>query len=162
MNKFKRIFCFILAALMAVPCFGMTASAAEVTPAEDTNLTYDFEITSDMPDEGYVVMPLGIDVDQTFTMTSTHRGADRSYAGTTLGYAVTITNADGNATDCVVVVELHDYNQPTAIQASAVNADGSLNYFTCPITANRLYYFYYRKVSGTSTTLRVHMRIGPV
>ena len=160
MKTCMRIQVLILALILALTSFTTVAFAAADTDEGYVVETYDFQITSEMVDEnGQVAIPFGLAVDQTFNMSSYHRGADRTYSGTELGYAVTITDANGNAVSDRVIVELHDYNSATAIKASSVNADGSLNYFTVPIVTNRVYYFVYSKVSGTTSTLRVHMRI---
>lgn len=157
--KILRILSLLLVLAMTVGAFGTTAIAAEEAETNEATIL-EFEITSEMPDSGVIAVPMDArSIDQSFNMTTSHRGADRTYSGTTLGYGVTITGADGNACDATVKVELHNYNQATAIQACSVDADGSLNYYTCPITSGRVYYFTYTKTSGTTGTLTVRMQI---
>lgn len=157
MRRFLRILSLSLALVLAVSSFSVAAYAAEEVQVAEPQ-TLEFEITSEMPDEGYIAVPMSV-IDQTFTMTTSHRGADRTYSGTELVYIVTITGADGSDTDNTVVVALHDYNNATAIKADSVNANGSINYFSVPIVTNRVYYFRYTKVSGTTQTLSVRMQI---
>lgn len=152
----KKILSLVLAVLMAVSCLSMTVLAAEVP--EENALSYEFEITSEMPDEGYIAVPRAV-VDQTFTMTTSHRGADRTYSGSNLEYVVRITDANGNAVNNVVAVALHDYNHTAAIHTNEIQANGGYSYYTLPIVANRVYYFKYTKISGTTRTLRVNMQI---
>lgn len=168
-TTFTRFCAFVLAAVLAVSGFTMTAAAteapvveatvAENTAAENTQ-TITFQITSE-GDEGVIAVPMSstIEVDQTFTMTTSHRGADRTYYGNRMRYVVTITDADGNSVDNAVAVELWDYNHGTPIQSSNVSANGSSYGYTVPITNGRVYYFKYTKISGTTRTLRVRMTI---
>ena len=159
MKKFLRILSLVLVLALSVSAFSTMAYAAEEAETNEPTVL-EFEITSEMPDSGVIAVPLDArSIDQSFNMTTSHRGADRTYSGTTLGYGVTITNADGNACNATVTVALWDYNHGTAIKSSSVNANGSLNYFTCPITAGRVYYFRYTKTSGTAGTLTVRMQI---
>lgn len=166
--KFNRFLAFVLAAVLAVSGFTMTAAAAtpvaEATAAETTAAenpqTITFQITSE-GDEGIIAVPMSstIEVDQTFSMTTSHRGADRTYYGNRMRYVVTITDADGNSVDNAVAVELWDYNHGTAIQSSNVSANGNSYGYTVPITNGQVYYFKYTKISGTTRTLLVHMTI---
>lgn len=150
----KKMFSLILAVIMAMSCMCMTSFAAEETT--DEPILYSYEVTSDMLEEG-VAVPFAID--QTFTMTTTHRGADRTYSGNTLRYAVTITDANGNAVDNQVRVDLHDYNSSVALQSCGIDADGYTHVFDVSITSGRVYYFKYTKIAGTTRTLRVNMYI---
>lgn len=155
-----RIFSLFFAVIMLVSCFGMTsvcAAAEEPETYKTLEQTLDFEITSESG-EGYVVMPRAID--QTFTMTSSHRGADRTYSGSYLTYSVSITDANGNACDNLVRIELFDYNNASARHTSGVQANGNFYvYANIPITSGRVYYFRYTVTSGAARTLRVHMQI---
>ena len=157
--KILRILSLVLVLAMTIGAFGTTAIAAEEAETNEATVL-EFEITSEMPDSGVIAVPMDArSIDQSFNMTTSHRGADRTYSGTTLGYGVTITGADGNACDATVTVALWDYNHGTAIKADSVRANGSLYYFTCPITSGRVYYFRYTKTSGTAGTLTVRMQI---
>ena len=157
--KILRILSLLLVLAMTVGAFGTTAIAAEEAETNEATIL-EFEITSEMPDSGVIAVPMDArSIDQSFNMTTSHRGADRTYSGTTLGYGVTITGADGNACDAVVAVELYDYNHGSYIKRSEVPANNSLNYYTCPITSGRVYYFRYTKISGTTSTLTVRMQI---
>lgn len=154
-----RIFSLFLVVIMTVSCFGMTAVYATAEVSETYTQTLDFEITSESGSEdGYIVMPRAID--QTFTMTSYHRGADRTYSGSYLTYSVSITDADGNACDNLVKIELFDYNNASARHTSGVQANGNVyGYANIPITSGRVYYFKYTVTSGATRSLRVHMQI---
>ena len=159
MKKFLRILSLVLVLALSVSAFSTMAYAAEEAETNEPTVL-EFEITSEMPDSGVIAVPLDArSIDQSFNMTTSHRGADRTYSGTTLGYGVTITNADGNACNAVVRVELHDYNHSSYIKMNEVAANNSLSYYTCPITSGRVYYFTYTKISGSTGTLRVRMQI---
>lgn len=150
--KVKRILVCLMTLTMIIGCFGSTtAFAAE----EELYQTLEFQLDAD---EGYIAVPASI-INQTFSMTTTHRGADRTYSASTLRFSVTITDSNGNACNSVVAVELHDYNQSTPISTAIIGADGGTYGHTVPITPGRVYYFYYRKTAGDSRTLSVNMII---
>lgn len=173
MKFFKNFTVVLMAMLLSVESVPMMAMAAEV----DDNTTKQFEAAElvevehdedgrktevyefDIVQEGeYGIMPLSLD--QSFTMGSYHRGADRSYSGSKLQYAVTVTDVNGYAVDNMISVELHDYNHSYALSTLNVKADGSTVAIpNIPITPGSLYYFEYSRISGASRTLKVRMRI---
>ncbi len=176
MKSFKRLISALVAGTMmicsfAIPTFACEAeenemlNIAEVVNVEygengETITTYEMEITPEMAADGdYGIMPLA-DIDQTFTMTTSHRGADRTYSGNYLKYSVTVTDSNGNAVANTISVQLKDYNHSYPLVDSRVDADGSTNTFSkISITPGRVYYFYYVLTSGTTRTLRVRMQI---
>lgn len=173
MKFFKNFIAVLMAMLLSVGSVPMMAMAAEV----GDNTTKQFEAVElveveydedgrktevyefDIVQEGeYGIMPYSLD--QSFTMGSYHRGADRSYSGRKLQYSVTVTDVNGNAVDNMIAVDLHDYNHSYGISGVNVKADGAT--ITIPnisITPGRLYYFEYTRISGASRTLKVRMRI---
>lgn len=103
---------------------------------------------------------VALSLDQSFTMTSSHRGGDRTYSGNYLQYSVTVTDTNGNAVDNTVSVKLYDYNHSYALSNTSVKADGSTTTVrNVSITPGRVYYFKYARTSGASRTLKVRMRI---
>lgn len=170
----KKITTLLMAAIMTICSFGTTVMAAEtdnvmmVQPEtmklvdveidEDGNRTevYEMEIPVEEQGEGAVAFAL----DQSFNMTGSHRGGDRTYSGSRLQYAVTVTGSNGSAVDATVSVQLHDYNHGYALSNANVRADGSTTVVpNVSITPNRVYYFTYAQTSGTIRALTVRMRI---
>ena len=173
-RNFKRISNLVLAlAIMlcsfVTPCFAQEDVEQTSTVVQETELieaevetvqpgveVISFEIPADAAEEGTVVVPRA--VDQSFTMTTYHRGADRTYSANNLWFVVTITDANGNPVDNRVVVSLNDYNSG-AISSMSVDADGTSYGHDVPIVSGRTYYFTYTKTGGTTRTLRVRMYI---
>lgn len=150
----KKIMSLLMVAVMAITTLSVPVSAAEAVEAvEEPVMVYSFEID---PNSDESIMVLSDEVDQTFNMTTSHRGADRTFAGSNLRYVVTITDANGNAVDNTVVVKLNDYNSGT-IHSLNAKANGTSYGNDVPITPGRTYYFTYTKISGTTRTLRVNM-----
>ena len=122
-----------------------------------TRTTYEFEVEPEEVDENGIATYA---VDSSFTMTGTYyRGADRKYNGNYLSYNITVTGANGNAVDKAVSAQLWDYNG-NCLSVCTVTADGSTT--TVPnisIVANRMYYFKYYLVSGSTSNLRIRMVI---
>lgn len=176
MKNFKRFTGMFLAGAMMLSSTAFQVSAIEnevsVIPATaeivdvqkgsngETITTYEMEVTPEMLAEGdYGIMPCA-DVDQTFTMTTSHRGADRTYSGNYLQYSVTVTDVNGNAVNNSISVQLWDYNHNYPLMDTSVNADGfTVTKSQVSITSGRVYYFKYVLTSGTIRTLRVRMRI---
>lgn len=175
MKAFKKMATMFMAVLMicSLTANAMAAEAGEMTPncnaaelvsvehdADGTEIAvYECELTPEATADGdYGIMPLSLD--QTFTMGSTHRGGDRTYSGNKLQISVKITDANGNAVDNRVSVQLHDYNHSYALFSANVNADGGMKTESgISITPGRTYYFYYQVLSGASRTLKVRMII---
>lgn len=176
MKGFKRFTSMLLAGTMMLASTAVQASAIEnevsVIPATaeivdvqtgengETITTYEMEITPEMVANGdYGIMPCA-DIDQTFSMTTSHRGADRTYSGNYLQYSVTVTDVNGNAVDNIISVQLRDYNHTYALTDTRVTADGfTVTKSQISITPGRVYYFKYVLTSGITRTLRVRMRI---
>lgn len=161
MKKFKRFTVLMLSILMLISCMmSITAFAAETEISQNEETTvYEWEITPDMVSkDGNIAIPLAID--QSFTMTTSHRGGDRTYSGNYLRYAVTITDANGNPVDNKVSVQLHDYNHSYALIDHIVPADGATYVKSnISIVSGRMYYFYYSLSTGTTRTLKIRMQI---
>lgn len=175
MKFFKRLTATMVAAIMTIGSTALQASAVEneeiavpamaeivdVQECEDGGIvtTYEMEVTSEMVAEGGIAVA-STSLDQSFNMTTSHRGADRTYPDNYLSYSITVTDANGNAVDNIISVQLWDYNHNYALKDTRVTANGSTT--TIPqvsITANRTYYFKYVLTSGTVRTLRVRMQI---
>lgn len=166
MKNFKHLLAFTLTAIMGLSSFGTTASAAgnpdEIPSSNIEENVYEFEVTPNMvTSDGIIALStFSLDVDQTFTFSGSHRGGDRTYSGNKLRYAITITDANGNAVDNTVSISLYDYNHSYALKYHNLKADGSTTViYDVPITSGRTYYFKYARTSGTSRTLKVHMQI---
>lgn len=175
MKVFKKVATMFLAVLMLMS--SLTANAMAVEPGDDLpaantaklvsmeynadgtrTATYEVAVPQTSATGDYGIMPLAID--QTFTMTSSHRGGDRTYSGNKLQFSVSITDANGNAVDNTVSVQLHDYNHSYALISANVTANGSMKTESdISITPGRTYYFYYKVLSGASRTLKVRMII---
>ncbi len=167
MKFFNMFLAFSLAFIMSLSSFGTIASAEESqTPAlsstsEEENV-YEFDVPQDEVAQNGI-MPLStflLEVDQTFTMNSSHRGGDRAYSGNKMQYAITITDEYGNPVDNTVSIRLYDYNHTYSLKYHNLKADGSTTVISnVSITAGRIYYFKYAVTSGASRNLKVHMRI---
>lgn len=172
---FKRFTSMLLAGTMMLASTAVQASAIEnevsVIPATaeivdvqtgengETITTYEMEVTPEMASEGGIAVA-STSLDQSFNMTTSHRGADRTYPDDFLSYSITVTDVNGNAVDNTISVQLFDYNHSYALKDTRVNADGSTTIIPrVSITANRVYYFKYFLTAGTTRTLRVRMQI---
>lgn len=175
MKTFKRIQAIFFAIVMAIFSTGTTAFAAEPANPEpvvngnvvDVNYnddgsvktTYEFEITPDKVNEDGIAL-LSADVDQTFTMTSSHRGATRSYGGNFLDITVTVTGPNGSSVGTILAIRLYDNNTGRMLTEIQRWADCNLGtYFDIPITRGQPYYFQYLIAYGSQQTVRVHMEI---
>lgn len=161
----KNIITRILLGLLSVI---LALSPGVATATEPTNVgnnlteeivaTYETIITPDMMSSN-IVIPCA-DVDQSFTMSDSHRGGDRRYSGEYLRYSVTITDAYGNAVNDVISIKLWDYNHSTALLDNRVVANGiTVTRLGIDIVPQRMYYFTYQKVSGNTSSFRVTMQI---
>jgi len=177
MKFFKNVTMVLMAVIMTICSIPMVAMAAElgedkpnvldaaelvgVEYDEDGRRTevYEIDIAQEAAADGeYGIMPLSLD--QSFTMGASHRGADRTYSGTKLQYAVTVTDQYGNAVDNRISVKLYDYNHSFALSNTNVSADGSTTVIPgISIVPGRVYYFQYSRTAGASRTLKVRMRI---
>lgn len=175
MKTLTRIYAMIMAIVLALFSTGTVAFAAE--PINETNIaeskivdvtcnddgsvktTYEYEITPDKVNENGIAL-LSADVNQTFTMTSSHRGSSRSYNGNYLDVITSITDANGNSVGTLLAIRLCDHNTGKNLTEVQCWADGSTNvYYNIPITQGKLYYFQYLVAYGSQQTLRVHMEI---
>ncbi len=173
MKNLKRIQAFFFAMVMAIFSTGTTAFAAEPnneTTIIDSNIiditynddgsvetTYEFEITPDKVDENGIAL-LSADVDQTFTMTAPYRGSSRSYRGNKLNISVSATDANGNAVNTILAVQLHEHYSEDLLCEVQCSANGQPSHlYDFNITSGKLYYFQYLIAYGTQKTLRVHM-----
>lgn len=175
MKGLKRLTSMLIAGVMMLASTAIQASAIEnegtAIPATaeiidvqtgengETITTYEMEVTPEMAANGGVAVA-STTLDQSFNMTTSHRGADRKYPDNYLSYSITVTDVNGNAVNNTISVQLWDYNHGYALVDTRVDADGSTT--TLPrvsITANRTYYFKYVLTAGTTRTLRVRMQI---
>lgn len=174
MKGFKRFTSMLLAGTMMlastvvqasaieneVSAIPVTAEIVDVQTGEngETITTYEMEITPENANEGIAIASTSLD--QTFNMTTSHRGADRTYPDNYLNYAITVTDVNGNAVDNIIAVQMYDYNHTYPLKDTRVHADGSTTAVRgVSITPNRVYYFRYTLTSGTTRTLRVRMQI---
>lgn len=163
MKLIKKVIAIALAltVILSMGSMPMLTYAADVTDdcnqveviENDGEVIYDEEITIDS------TLASISSLDQTFTMTTYHRGADRKYTGNRLQYSITVTDANGNAVNNAISVRLYDYNHSYALADTQVDADGSRTTLTVSITPNRTYYFKYVLTYGTTRTLKVRMQI---
>lgn len=174
MKTLKRVQAFFFAMVMAIFSTGTTALAAETneTTVIDSNIvdvtynddgsvetTYEFEITPDKVNENGIAL-LSADVNQTFNMTTSHRGSSRSYNGNYLDVTVRVSDVNGNSVGTLLAIRLCDHQTEKILTEIQRWADGSTaTYFNIPITSGTLYYFHYLVAYGSQQTLRVHMEI---
>lgn len=174
MKTFKRIQAFLLAMVLAIFSTGTTAFAAETNENSniDSNIvdvtinengyvetTYEFEVTPDKMDSNGIAL-LSADVDQSFTMTSSHRGSSRSYSGRFLNVTMSATDTNGNAVNTILAARFCDHNTEDTLFELQCSANGQpRNLYDFSITSGKLYYFQYLIAYGTQQTIRVHMVI---
>lgn len=164
-NVLKKCSLFCLAMIMAMLSVMPTMAAeSEKTEAVETDSGYEVYEEEFILEPGESISETDLNsavstlatIDQTFTMTSYHRGADRTYSSSNLRFSITITDTNGNATSDKVSVTLRDYNGYAS--GWVVTANGSIfSKSGISIVAGRVYYFTYSN-SGSST-LRVNMVI---
>lgn len=136
-KKAKRFLSCLFAAMMVLSTTAMVTEAA-APPTEPE----------------YSVNAL---VDDTFTMGSTHRGADRTYSTSSLYVRAQITDTSGNAASGgSVTISLNDYNGN--FTAWSVPANGKIYGKTFYIVPGRMYYLTYVRVN-TTKTLKLHIWI---
>ncbi len=121
--------------------------------------TYDFEITPDKVNENGITL-LSTDVDQTFIMTSYHRGSNRAYEGCKLNVTMSATDTNGNAVNTILAARLYEHNTESKLIEIQCSANGQpVHLYDFNITSGKLYYFQYLVAYGMQQTLRVHMKI---
>ncbi len=107
-------------------------------------------------ENGYGIMPL--DVDDTFWITNSYTGSTRTYYGNTLRYAITVTDANGNAVNSVLAVRLYN-SKDSMIREYQFNADGGQYNREISISSGSSYYFKYLLAYGSVRTLKIRMQI---
>lgn len=164
-NIFKRGSIFFLAMVIAV--FSVTpAMAAETDNSQNTklNTSYDVYVEEFILEPGESITEEDLapaittlsTINQTFTMGSYHRGADRTYSTSTLRFAITITDTSGKATSSTMSLALLDYNGNA--KSWLLKANGTTYVQNnISIVAGRTYYFTYTNYG--SVNLKVHMVI---
>ena len=133
----------------------------EMDTSGEKGTIYEFDITPEMINEdGSVVMPLSQNstINQSFYMTTEHTGSTRTYYGNTIRFAITITDANGNAVDNIVAVRLYR-SSGALMEEHQVRCDGFQNNREVSISSGSSYYFKYLLAYGTARTLKVHMII---
>ena len=167
-NIFKKGTTFFLAMIVATLSV-MPALAAEIDTSQDTEVVeadvgyevYEEEFIlgagdSISADELNSAISTLSTIDQTFTMGSYHRGADRTYSTSNLRFMITITDTSGNATSSTLSLGFQDYNGNS--RGWVLDADGSTySQNNISIVAGRTYYFTY--YNNGSVNLKVRMVI---
>ena len=173
MKTLTRIYAIIMAMVLALFSTGTVALAAE--PTNEANIiesnivdvtynddgsketTYEFEITPDKVNENGIAL-LSADVDQTFTITAPYRGSSRTYAGNKLNVSVSATDANGNAVNTILAVQLCDHNSGESLREIQCSANGQPSHlYNYDIISGKLYYFQYLIAYGSQRTVRIHM-----
>lgn len=152
LNKRIKTLTLILVSILTISNITTFVQAEEI---DDGEILYESVVTID----GEAAIASISNLDQTFTMTSSHRGGDRKYSGNRLQYSVTVTDVNGNSVNNAISVRLYDYNNSSPITDTQVAADGVRRTWKVSITPNRTYYFKYVRTSGANRTLKVHMQI---
>lgn len=175
MKTLTRIQAMFMAIVLTLFSTGTVAFAAEptneaniiesniidVTYNDDgsTETTYEFEITPDKVNEEGIAL-LSADVDQTFTMTSSHRGASRSYGGNKLNISMSATDSKGNAVNTILAAQLREHYTEDFLCELQCSANGQpVHRYDINITSGKLYYIQYLIAYGTQKTVKVHMVI---
>lgn len=175
MKTLTRIYVMIMAMVLALFSTGTIAFAAE--PINETDIvesklvditynddgsvetTYEYEITPDKVSEEGIAL-LSADVDQTFTMTSSHRGASRSYGGNKLNISMSATDSRGSAVNTVLAAQLREHYTEDFVTELQCSANGQpVHLYDINITSGKLYYIQYLIAYGTQKTVKVHMVI---
>ena len=167
----KKAISILMAVIMVMFCLSATAFAEEAPAAEmdipegaEVLEVIDFEVTPDMVDEnGMIAIPASITsttlVDQSWNFTGSHTGSTRSYGYSTIGYKVEITASNGTKVSDRISIELHDTNNGD-VQYFTAYGDGALyGENNIAITSSHSYYFYYKNVSSSTRTMKIHMVI---
>ena len=152
-NIVKRVSMLIMALVMTVSTMAtVPVMAAEPEDTSASSVTENEYVVDLEPGES---VDLG-SIDQTFTMGSYHRGADRTYSTSHLRFMITITDTNGNPTSSSLSLTFQDYNGNG--MGWLLDADGSTySQNNISIVAGRVYYFTYR--NNGSQNLRVNMVI---
>ena len=152
-NIVKRVSMLIMALVMTVSTMAtVPVMAAEPEDTSASSVTENEYVVDLEPGES---VDLG-SIDQTFTMGSYHRGADRTYSNSHLRFMITITDTNGNPTSSSLSLTFQDYNGNG--MGWLLDADGSTySQNNISIVAGRVYYFTYR--NNGSQNLRVNMVI---
>ena len=162
-NIVKKVSMLIMALVMTVSTMAtVPVMAAEPEDTSASSVTENEYVVDLEPGEsvdlGSMLEPASTNetIDQTFTMGSYHRGADRTYSNSHLRFAITITDTNGNPTSSTLSLTFQDYNGNG--MGWLLNADGStFSKNNISIVPGRVYYFTY--TNNGSQNLRVNMVI---
>ena len=162
-NIVKRVSMLIMALVMTVSTMAtVPVMAAEPEDTSASSVTENEYVVDLEPGEsvdlGSMLEPASTNetIDQTFTMGSYHRGADRTYSNSHLRFMITITDTNGNPTSSTLSLTFQDYNGNG--MGWLLDADGStFSQNNIPIVAGRVYYFTY--TNNGSQNLQVNMVI---
>ncbi len=167
-NIFKKGTIFFIAMIMAIfsvfPAMAAESNSLQDTEIVETDAVYEIYEEEFILEAGETITEKDLNsaistlstIDQSFTIGSYHRGADRTYSGSNLRFMITITDTSGNATSSTVSVGFQDYN--SHYMGWLFNADGS-SYIKSGISivSGRTYYFTY--TNNGSVNLKIHMVI---
>lgn len=162
-NIIKRVSMLIMALVMTVSTMAtVPVMAAEPEDTSTSSVTENEYVVDLEPGESVDLGSMletastNATIDQTFTMGSYHRGADRTYSTSHLRFMITITDTNGNPTSSSLSLTFQDYNGNG--MGWLLDADGSTySQNNISIVAGRVYYFTYR--NNGSQNLRVNMVI---
>lgn len=162
-NIVKRVSMLIMALVMTVSTMAtVPVMAAEPEDTSASSVTENEYVVDLEPGESVDLGSMletastNATIDQTFTMGSYHRGADRTYSTSHLRFMITITDTNGNPTSSSLSLTFQDYNGNG--MGWLLDADGSTySQNNISIVAGRVYYFTYR--NNGSQNLRVNMVI---
>ena len=162
-NIVKRVSMLIMALVMTVSTMAtVPVMAAEPEDTSASSVTENEYVVDLEPGESVDLGSMletastNATIDQTFTMGSYHRGADRTYSTSHLRFMITITDTNGNPTSSSLSLTFRDYNGNG--MGWLLDADGStFSKNNISIVPGRVYYFTY--TNNGSQNLRVHMVI---
>ena len=152
-------FVMVFSATATAPALAAEPADVPTTSVTETEYVVDLE-PGESVDLGSMVSTASTSspIDQTFTMGSYHRGADRTYSTSHLRFMITITDTNGNPASGTLSLTFQDYNGNSI--GWLLDCDGSTySQNNISIVSGRVYYFTY--YNNGSQNLRIHMVITP-
>ena len=171
MKNLKRITALLLAAVLCVGSSNISAFAAEkddnngfsnmkmadVITNEDGSTEFVFDINPSSRQVGGTISPMSL-VDQTFKMTSYHRGATRNYNRGNLGFTVYMTDWNGNTLTDGTILSVKLYTTTGILEREIQTSSRVTMVPHFGITYGANHYFEYAVAYGTQK-LKIHMVI---